>query len=339
MPHRVSQLQKYEEMVGENNVQYFMFENHQQGVTPRYDHLGNGIAERLDTNYVTGEAGNELAYVPVIWTYGLYTGRDKGDGKNNSYGSDIKRETIGYVTAQIKGQMSGNNNVEDTGAGWEGLFKVGNDWYCIYTPVITIQGFTPVERIQNDGDVCTYNPYMYRAWCLYEGARDFKHVAQQNSSGQTVQVLADNGSLDIPYLLGTEVTENTVGHIGSDWQNGQGRLQWAFGVPVGEDPNNVPISIRFYYKKTVNEVGANTLRAGNRDGEDDENSEEYYIVQYDGTADELVTAINEFYYGKAIVGVTYVNAQGMKSDKPFDGLNIVVTRYSDGTTSTVKVFK
>jgi hypothetical protein len=29
----------------------------------------------------------------------------------------------------------------------------------------------------------------------------------------------------------------------------------------------------------------------------------------------------------------------MQSDKPFDGINIVVTRYSDGTTSTTKVVR
>ena len=35
--------------------------------------------------------------------------------------------------------------------------------------------------------------------------------------------------------------------------------------------------------------------------------------------------------------VTYINLAGMKSDKPFDGVNIVVTRYTDGTSTTAKV--
>ena len=30
---------------------------------------------------------------------------------------------------------------------------------------------------------------------------------------------------------------------------------------------------------------------------------------------------------------------GMTSDKPFDGVNVVVTTYDDGTTSTAKVIK
>ena len=339
VPHRISQLQKFDELV-DGNVQYFMFENHTDGITPRYDHLGTQIAERLDTSYVQGSYNDELSYVPVIWTYGLYTAR--GDGKNNSYGSDIKREKLGDVTVKITGSKSGANNVEDTGAGWEGLFKVGNEWYCIYTPIIDITGIVPCdgENVQNDRDVNSYVPYMYRAWCLYPGARNFKHVAQTNSQGQTVQVLADDGELTIPYLLGTNQVEASHTQIGQAWQNGQPKLQWAFGVPVSEDPANVLIAVRFYYKKNVNEIAQpNSLRGGNRDGEVDENSEEYYIVQVEGTAEDIETSINEFYAGKAIVGVTYVNSLGMKSDKPFDGLNIVVTRYSDGTTSTTKVIR
>ena len=40
-----------------------------------------------------------------------------------------------------------------------------------------------------------------------------------------------------------------------------------------------------------------------------------------------------------VVSTTYFNAQGIQSDTPFDGLNIIVTRYSDGTTSTTKVIR
>jgi len=42
---------------------------------------------------------------------------------------------------------------------------------------------------------------------------------------------------------------------------------------------------------------------------------------------------------KPVESVTYVNAQGMQSSKPFDGVNLVVTRYTDGTTSTTKVVR
>ena len=40
-----------------------------------------------------------------------------------------------------------------------------------------------------------------------------------------------------------------------------------------------------------------------------------------------------------VVGVDYVNIAGAKSSKPWQGINIVVTRYSDGTTTTTKMVK
>ena len=43
--------------------------------------------------------------------------------------------------------------------------------------------------------------------------------------------------------------------------------------------------------------------------------------------------------GKTVVGVSYFNVMGQMSDKPFDGINIIVTRYSDGSRSTVKVLR
>ncbi len=42
---------------------------------------------------------------------------------------------------------------------------------------------------------------------------------------------------------------------------------------------------------------------------------------------------------KAIDKVTYVNMTGVESDTPFNGVNIVITRYSDGSMSTGKVIR
>ena len=67
-----------------------------------------------------------------------------------------------------------------------------------------------------------------------------------------------------------------------------------------------------------------------------------YVAQDSMTPQQIVTGVIEtlFNQGPAeVVSVTYVNSLGMTSDKPFDGINIVVTRYSDGTTSTTKVIR
>lgn len=48
------------------------------------------------------------------------------------------------------------------------------------------------------------------------------------------------------------------------------------------------------------------------------------------------TSINQPVDGKQVLSQTYYNLAGMASSKPFDGVNIVITNYSDGTIKTAK---
>ena len=53
---------------------------------------------------------------------------------------------------------------------------------------------------------------------------------------------------------------------------------------------------------------------------------------------EVITGIDELPMGtKMVRSMEYYNIAGAMSEKPFDGVNIVVARYTDGTTSTYKV--
>lgn len=321
--HRVSQLQGFEEKVGEYS-QFFMFESHPSGVAPRYDRVGNSIVERLDTNYVQGVEGDEISYVPVIWTKGSNSGR--GDGKDNSYGSDIKRETLGAVEPySIEIERS-------NGSSWGKWTVPGTTQeYCVYIPTVTINGTVPAMMIANDGDKSTYVPFMYRAWVTYPAARAFSTDSETGS-------LIDLGPMELPHLLGTEYSESAQAVITDKWDPGDGVLQCSFGGPADEYVNydDVTFVVRLYYKKVVTE-GDNT---GSRLGDDPDDAEEYYIVQGEGSATDIETALREMFGAGAVpVSVTYVNAQGMQSSKPFDGLNIVVTRYSDGSTTTSKMVR
>ena len=40
-----------------------------------------------------------------------------------------------------------------------------------------------------------------------------------------------------------------------------------------------------------------------------------------------------------VAAVTYYNLMGVPSSKPYSGMNIMVTRYEDGTTTTQKVLR
>ena len=52
----------------------------------------------------------------------------------------------------------------------------------------------------------------------------------------------------------------------------------------------------------------------------------------------IVTAVTDV-TGKAVAGVKYYNLAGIESDRPFEGVNIIVTTYTDGSRSSSKVLK
>ena len=58
-------------------------------------------------------------------------------------------------------------------------------------------------------------------------------------------------------------------------------------------------------------------------------------------SDNIITAIQDVAdgTGKAVAGVKYYNLAGIESDRPFEGVNIVVTTYTDGSRSSSKVLK
>ncbi len=69
-------------------------------------------------------------------------------------------------------------------------------------------------------------------------------------------------------------------------------------------------------------------------------SEDYELYPLDFSSDDSnVTSVREVNCSKVIESVRYYNIMGMESEQPFEGINIVVTRFSDGSTSTFKVLK
>ena len=58
------------------------------------------------------------------------------------------------------------------------------------------------------------------------------------------------------------------------------------------------------------------------------------------TSDNVITAINTIdVNGKAVKSIKYVNVAGIVSDRPFQGVNIVVTEDTDGTRTTSKMLR
>lgn len=92
-------------------------------------------------------------------------------------------------------------------------------------------------------------------------------------------------------------------------------------------------------KETIVQVKAPWTDAS-KVASDDVHAYENYKVQLTGfVADDVLTGVESLNSEKAVVSVQYVNVAGQISSTPFDGVNMVVTRYADGSTKTTKVIK
>jgi hypothetical protein len=69
------------------------------------------------------------------------------------------------------------------------------------------------------------------------------------------------------------------------------------------------------------------------------NSSTWTVYPLEWNSTSIITAIDNLQAGKTVTRVVYYNMMGVASDKPHQGINIVETRYSDGSRSVEKVMK
>jgi hypothetical protein len=68
------------------------------------------------------------------------------------------------------------------------------------------------------------------------------------------------------------------------------------------------------------------------------NTSTYFALSHMTVAEPENTGVSEI-SNADITGVKYYNLAGVEGAKPFDGVNVVVTTYTDGTNATTKVIK
>lgn len=346
------------------------------GAVDRLDSINNVLptsAPQGDEgkHYGNYENRDYFAYVPIVWTHGNDANNTRlnwdNDHKHNSYGSPIWKTSVGKVELVGKPQLerqegkNGSTNwMEDTVA-------------CSIFMITDIQakGFLPNPEVSN----IKYEPYMYRVWIMSDTTNlryfewvegdpdDLDNRPGTHFEGRGVipantpylvweeKITDENSSIvdgetpDVSIFHKMKVTETTTDEDGDVHWTAPQEINMLFAGEDNLEAKDITIFVRFYYRSTglglyQNEGQSNGMfLLGNRAG--DENG--YYGVEGDGDPDdEIPTFIKGIYTNTShgeIVSVTYYNAQGMKSDKPFDGINIIVTRYSDGTATTTKVMR
>ena len=152
--------------------------------------------------------------------------------------------------------------------------------------------------------------YVKVFWATYDGPESFHFHAPDNQQGS-------NG-------------HDLKGSFNVDWSLYPGDYKEDF---IEGNTYNFHAIVR-YTADHHGVLGGGPSGAPLREGESVREGD-YMVFPLEG-GDGIMTAINEVTSDCFPVEVTYVNMMGMTSTTPFEGLNIVVTRYSNGSSLVTK---
>ncbi len=287
------------------------------------------------------EEAKAYVYAPVVETFTV--------GKNvigevrtdyNTYGGPQQSTAVGVLDVNTP-------NYSISSYSW----LKGNDRYAYYNVDLPIK----TDEVPNG-----YKIYMVRAWRVVDPSlldEPLDAFAYRKTS---------TGEYMFEEMLGkTEegITEFLPQGGGGEYQPGHHMSLGANTIPgaVDVNGNNVPVYRGTFGARKIRTSGSqngdvndgtieelpmtfrvrlyftpeNTSKAGEQD-------KTFYIAEY--TTDfsikgGIATGIVDVMNAKQVVGEKYYNPAGIESDTPFKGVNIVVTRYSDGSTTTTKILK
>ncbi len=252
----------------------------------------------------------------------------------NLVGNILKAET---VTGQLVDNM--NPEIRIT----ESPVTDGISYYSENPNVFITANFlgsqdSGIEGSTNRYFLVTPKPQEYATitWAVYGGNNEFfiptRH-AIQNDNGKTVYMNeADlNGYFSVSWDLMDKPDWMENGVNGSGEYTGQA-YKFEGIIRLAEETPSTPAS------------------APRRENEFTNPSQPYkhnvtssrYIVSpinISNTSSGIVTSVSETKVAKTVKRVRYYNVAGIESTMPFDGMNIIVTEYNDGTKSTRKEIK
>ena len=298
------------------------------GIVPRYDN------ETYSVLY--GNHNDYMSYAPIVWTHGDLSNNKRikweSEKRHNSYGAPIWKTGVGDVKIlsadswRQQGKYGSTNWVDEN-----------NDSCSLYFLEVTAQGFLPTNNtVGNENGFVPYVPYWFNVYAVSKSGqlRGYSQVGtpgvDPDSTGSAGSHLVNNPEKNryIWRVYGGRTTDGYLEkHLSNTWAD-----NFAFGAL--NNISDLQIVVRFYY--VVNGMIQSTDYVMDRDG-----APAGYGAESPGKSPEPHTGIIEVLnpnHGN-VVKTTYVNPQGLQSDKPFDGVNIVINRYEDGTTSTSKVIR
>ena len=285
------------------------------------------------------EEAKAYVYAPVVETFTVgknVVGAQRTD--YNTYGGPLQKTAVGVLDID-------NPVYQISDYSW----LKGNDRYAYYTVELPIK---------TDAVPAGYKIYMVRAWREIDtdlldepleafasrksGDYMFEEMLGKTEEGIT-EFLPQGG--DSEYQPGTHMrlgaaqvaAQNVSGEdIAGVYRGtfGARKVRTATGYNDGTiEDLNMNFRVRLYFPPEVSAKGAAPKAA--------DSDKIYYIAEYTTpfTIKGGISTGLENLNARQVVGVKYYNVAGIESDTPFKGVNIVVTRYSDGSSTTTKILK
>ncbi len=289
-----------------------------------------GEYDLLDYRGIVAESTEDfVTYVPIVWTTGIERRYYVDDSLHNSYGApiwEVKRGDVN-IDATVQKQTSSSGGWNPS-VNWYVKNDAGTDStaYGLYFVGFTATGILPESNIE-------YEPYMFRVWLVDSTQSLRNYTWEYNAQGKPLKIVDAGARPGIWFPLAEKQCNGAQDlvfqvDITNDYAN---NLQFA-----GPLNNFKPDVVARFYYKVVDQSTTPATPSGLR-AQDAEDHVGYVVVK--GVKPDPSTAIHELKIVGEIVSQTYYNVQGLESDRPFDGVNIVVTRFSDGSVTTTKVVK
>jgi hypothetical protein len=279
------------------------------GKTENFGSNHADVTASFEDNYMVNEAeeGDTYTYAPVVELFApiqavnLPSGADRTD--YNTYGGPQQMTAGGVVNVKVLKPAQSEYT-------WTANGKTYT-YYNVYLDVKKLSLPTDYEIVK------------VRAWRKI----DSQYLGEQKDKGYEGRLDLDaNGE----YMFVEHASCAEGEELGSTGSNNV--FEGTFGAVKLNPGEEIPMDfvVRVYFTKSVG--GA---KAADPNGD-------YFIAEYtipDKLTSDIPTSINGVDSYRNVVSEKYYNVAGIESDTPFQGVNIVVTRYNDGSTTTTKILK
>ncbi len=271
-------------------------------------------------------------YAPVIETFA--TGKDANGNVRrdyNTYGGPLQNAATGRIDVTLRDAQKGSYTFRnDDGVAYT-YYTMALDWKAI------VDNIQLIPR--------GYDIYKIRAWRKI----DPQYLGEELSDRQA-RMGNDNGEYLFEEFTYLDVNKTdpapALGNITVGPNNEKSGTFGAIdvnapGSPVTEIPVTFVVRLYFTSMAELATLPTPSFQPGTPRRAGETADGKYYISEIEinttlkGGSDQIVTAVNDLNY-REVEQVIYYNTTGMASSKPFAGVNVVVTRYTDGTTVTSK---